>query len=572
MKFARMLILALGLVTLATASSFASITLNTTTSPTVINTDAQTGLVGNISLTPSSPGNITAGEVLTIQFPTNVPISYLTDVSVSMTGTNGTAVFKTNYGSRDYCPSAGVGFVTASNGNTFSTYGNTFTTATTGANAGAAVTVNQYSIVIAFNAANINFGSADFIQINGVRMDPVNVSSGSGATISVSFNDTTGGQVTFSNSPLVVASFVAGTNIMTGYYSNGLNFRPDGTAIQNLVTVTLKELFPNAWETKTTSYNTYTRVKLALTIPSGQNGVPLYTVTGVNLANDATATFANGQYATGGVQNGILTQLPTILVGVSSQSATINETLNIGITFGVTTGQIMPSTPPSITITALLNPPATVDGTDTGTALAYPFNRPSNVPAGYVQQAQLKYRPTASPVSLTVPVSLAAPQTSNLLSIYNTVYHSTGSSLPMYDTGIAITNLSGSNPTTTNYPVATPGAITVYFYPMDGSGPFSVSTNSSSMPASAKSGLDSNGALPSKGTWTALLSQLLLPAGFSPTANFQGFVRFKCNFPESTGVAYIGDGGFSSFAVGFQMQSDVPVTITGGTTIVPPVF
>jgi hypothetical protein len=88
---------------------------------------------------------------------------------------------------------------------------------------------------------------------------------------------------------------------------------------------------------------------------------------------------------------------------------------------------------------------------------------------------------------------------------------------------------------------------------MDGSGPYTVNTSTLTDPK-AKTGLDSGGGLPPKGTWSVLLSQLLGPAGLSTTAPFSGFVRFTCNFPIAEGSVHMAD------AIAFKMISDMPTT------------
>jgi hypothetical protein len=146
------------------------------------------------------------------------------------------------------------------------------------------------------------------------------------------------------------------------------------------------------------------------------------------------------------------------------------------------------------------------------------------------------------------------PLTTNLLSQCNLFQDATTGFM---DTGYKVSNLSRTNP---SGGANTSGTITVSLYPMDGSGPYTVNTSTLTDPK-AKTGLDSGGGLPPKGTWAVLLSQLLGPAGLSTTAPFSGFVRFTCNFPDAAGSAFMGDNGFGGgYAVGFPMTSDTPTT------------
>jgi len=560
MKLVKMLILALGLVSLATASSFAAVAFSTTSTVNLMNVNAQTGLIGSILYTPMAPGTVGAGEVISLNLPLNVPISYLPDVSVSLQGSAGAGLatpFKEAFGATIGSPFIQVG-------SAFSTYGTTATAGTSGTTiSGVSVTVNQNTLVISFGAT-IAFAAGDFIKIDGVRVDATAVAVG-GASLQVNLTNING-QATTDTPQLFVATFVPESNIIqlvsvegvTGT-GGGLQFNANGTPYntgtgnRNIVTVTIKELFTNAFETKNVNHPTYppptyqsaqwsnTKILIPITIPAE---LPL-TITAVTLAGPDGATFQNGQ-----LQGAVITVNP-LKIGIISQSPNKIESLKVGITFGPIANGVMPLTSAPITFTAQLDPPAP-------TALPYSTQQFY----GY----QLKYRAAATPLAGSVPVSFV-PLTSKLLSQFNTAIRAATGGGYSYDTGFAITNLTGSNPSTlSTYPAGTAGTISVSLYPMDGTGPYTVVTNTLTN-ANAKLGLDAaTGALASKATWKVLLSQLLVPAGLSATADFTGFVRFNCNFQEAAGVAYVGDGLFTNFAVGFPMSSDVPVNY-GGLTV-----
>jgi hypothetical protein len=550
MKFVKMLILALGLVSLATASSFAAVAFNTTATVNMMNVNAQTGLIGSVLYTPMANGTVSAGEIISLNLPGNVPISNLYDISVSLTGTAGSTAFKEAFGAVLGSPFTQVP------GGTFSTvYGTTLTAGTSGATvSGVSVQVNQYSLVISFGAS-IAFTTADFIKIDGIRVDATAMAVG-GGNMQVNLTNVNG-QATTDTPQLTVATFVPESNIIaiagvTGVTgtSGGLQFNANGTPYnsgtgnRNIVTVTIKELFTNAFESKNVVHPSYpgstynsqmwsnTKILIPITIPAG---LPL-TITGVNLAGPDGATFVNGQ-----LQGGAITVNP-LKIGISSQSPNKLESLQVGITFGMTSGGVMPLNSAPITFSAQLDPPAPA---------ALPYS--SQQYYGF----QLKYKAPATAPSGSIPVNFV-PLTSNLMSQFNSAIRATGGGFA-YDTGFAISNLSGSNPSTLSlYPIGTAGTINVVLYPMDGTGPFTINTSALTS-TSAKLGLDATtGALSSKATWKVLLSQLLVPAGLSATADFTGFVRFNCNFQESAGVAYIGDGLFQNFAVGFPMASDMP--------------
>jgi len=566
-----MLILALGMVALATAASFAAVPFSTTSTVNMMNVNAMTGLIGSVLYTPMAAGFVAAGEIISLNLPDNVPISYLPEITVSLTGTVGTNAVKDYLGAT----SPGTGFVQATGG-AFTNY--TQVRPTTGTTAsGVSVQVNQNNLIISFGST-INFVTGDFIKIDGIRVDATGMAVG-GASLQVSLTNVIG-QATTDTPQLYVATFVPEDKVMqvagisgvsgTGqglfFLANGTPQNLNNTGDRNLVTITLKELFPNAFETKTGSANTYTRINFALTIPAG---LPL-AITGVTFAGPDGATFTNGQFYYPVTNN-------PLMVSIANQSPNKIESLQVGIKFGVTTGGIMPLTSDPITMAI------TLERVPTG---ALPYSIEGSYWAGY--QLAYKYKAMTTPLSASIPVTVV-PLTSNLLSLYNSLTR-LPSGVMIYDTGFSVSNLSGSNPTTLSaYPAGTPGIITVSLYPMDGSGPLTMNTSQLSDALKTQSGLDAAGALKSKGTFVILLSQLLETAGYSPTASFSGFIRFKCNFTESTGVSVIGDPKFEKYTVGFPMVSDTPInqnlnvninvpagggasTGTATGTVVPPLF
>jgi hypothetical protein len=566
MKFVKMLILALGLVSLATAFSFAAVPFNTTSTVNMMNVNAQTGLIGSVLYTPMAPGTVNAGEIISLNLPGNVPISYLPEIMVSLTGTT-TSAFAESFGIAisGNAPN-GRPWVRVGTAN-YSNYGDTLTATTTGTTiSGVSVQVNQYSLILSFGSS-VTFAAGDFIKFDGVRVDANQMAVG-GGNMQVTLTNVIG-QATTDTPQLTVATFVPENQILaitgvTGAVgtSGGITFKANGSANStnsNLVTVTIKELFPNAFETKnltgTFGVTYYTRIKLSLTIPT-----PL-TITGVTLAGPDGATFTNGQWLNASFQVPAITTNP-LEIAIVNQNPNKLETLQVGIQFGMTAGGVMPITASPITMTAMLDSP-------TAAPLPYSLN------ASFTNYYNLNYRYRAAATPATgpsIPVTIV-PLTSNLLTAYSSAMRPpTGSNTFLYDTGIAITNLSGSNPSTlTSFPVGTPGTITVTLYPMrdknDTTDPPSYSFNTSQLTsADSKLGLDpTTGALASKGTWRVLLSQLLKEAAsqYPATKDFNGFIRFTCNFQEAAGVTYMGDGTFMNAAVGFQMASDIPTNFSG---------
>lgn len=561
MKSVRMLILALGLVALAAASSFAAVPFLTTSNTNIFAINAQTGLAGGILYTPQATGTVRAGEIVNISYPTT--ISYLSDIQIFVTGDQGTTAINEVFGA----PAAGF----TSAGGPFTAYGPTATGSFFSSSAsGVTVTVNQTSILIAF-AKDLSFNitnTAHSMKITGVRLDTSAMATLGGTIIANLSN--TGNEAMHLNPNLQVGVFqeplvfatpaVVGSNTTT----NAVNFFSNATVngAQNLVTVALNEVFPNAFETKTNAWGVaYANTKIRMTlgnIPAGMK------ISGIALEGVNGATFNNGQMPTFGTSPAITTN--PLVFGIATQNGNSLQGLKVGITFGITSGTTyLALNPGNITVTVTLDPPApTIPAAYPGAGGPdYPFSNPifntSAAPLYYYQQGQLKY--VARTISTTIPVIITALQ-SNLLSPFNLAIRDTAdASMFQYDTGIAISNTSGTNPSGSN-PAGLPGTIKVLLYPIDGSGPKSFETGSDSAMRPGL-GLSSSGALAPKATWVVLLTQLLGPAGFSSTADFRGFIRFQCNFQGAIGIAYIADAYFTETgnSQGYPMLSDVPYII-----------
>jgi len=603
MKLVRMLILALGLVTLATASSFAAVAFSTTATVNMMNMDAQTGLIGSVLYTPmGTGGTVTAGEIISLNLPTNVPISYLPDITVSITGTTTSAFAETFGATVSGTAPNGKTWVNVSGGTAgsaigtatgqFTGYGDT-RTATTANFSGASVQVNQNSLVISFGSS-ITFLAIDFIKIDGVRVDVTSMAQG-GGYLTASLTNTTG-QATTDTPQVTVATFVPEANIFTitsitgvantaggaglKFYTNGVPYDTVTGPIagpQNKVTVTLKELFPNAWETKTIggtyTANQYTRIKLSFpNLPSA------LAITGVSLEGPDGATFTNGQYQsynyfTYGWTTPAITVNPTE-IGIVSQSPNKLESLRVGLTFGLASGNTFPLNTSPVTIQAVLDNPATW-------SLPYSYTPSSYGVPTYPQNQELHYKAPALGYNATATMPLTlVPVATNLLSTFNAYMKNTDGTTS-YDTGIAITNLSGTNPTTASAStIGTVGNIVATLYPFNGGTPIIVDT-ATLTDNNMKKGMDlTSGTLPPAQSWKVMLSQLLKAGGWDMTKEFSGMIRFKCNFQEASGVVfvyninYLGDGNVNSF-VGYQMYTDTPtnLTITGTTgTSIPGVF
>jgi len=601
MKFVRMLILALGLVMLITAPSFATVQFVTSSTTTTIATNAQTGLTGSIFYTPLATGNITInttglGEVINVTYPTSAPISFLSDIVVSVKATTAATTpvaFNECFGCTTAQTAAGqpyAGSTSIANA-AFATYGTTQVSTVSGIS----VTVTQNGILIGI-ANSLTFTPADFVKVDGVRVD-VSSFATNGTYLTANLSNSLG-QAVASNNQLQVSVFsdplvngflstpamqgVAGTAFGLNFYTtfsgaNGSNTAGvvlfnTGTSTapvmtpQNQVTITLGEVFANAFETSKNA-NNWNNTKITLNLTSIPTGLAISGVTFVGLTSISGSplpVFANacpGQFTCPNAfaANG---NVNPITVLISSSRSNALEGLQVGITFSATSGTTsLALNPPPIGYTITLAPagPVIPAGNPNAGAPDYPFNSPVVTVPGYFTFAGYKY--ASKTISGAIPVTITSLVT-NLLAPFAMATkddgHASGYS---FNTGFAIANTSGTGPTAFAAPKGLDGTITVILYPFNGSGPFSFNTGDTA--DTKKIGLagglnSSTGALPSKATWIFLLNDLLAPAKYTGTS-FQGFIRFQCNFQAGVGISYIADGEFDVSAQGYQMLSDVPI-------------
>lgn len=471
MKLVKVLIVALGLMTIAATASFASVPFITSSTLNQMAVNAETGLVGNVVQTALVGGTIAAGEIINVNY-SPATISYLADISVTVQGATSTAgAF------------AAAGYATP---------------VTVGA---AAVTVNAGSIVVAF-PAGATFVTGDTIQVNGVRVDVHSIATVS-STMTVTVSSVLG-EATVTNPNVFVAVFVEPLAAPT--ISNDVVFLQDGTAVTDASTVTLTELFTNAFETKATGSPVVNATQLILQISNIPSGLKFVSATSIAVPagvaasiNTTLSNFTNGK----------------IVLDITDQNPDLLDYIAVRLNWDNTLTDI-PLSPADATITATLGPAATGPLPYTGS---------------------LKYAARLVTGNQGFEVT---PLMTKLLATFNAVDAN-------FETGIAIANLSGSN-ASSNAGLA--GTVTVTLYPLDGSGPMSFTTSASTNDLGL--GLDSQGRVPATGTWAVLVSQLLEPAGID-TGSFEGFIVFTANFPSAKGVNYLADSEFSSTSQGYDM-------------------
>jgi hypothetical protein len=494
MKLTKILILTLVLMTIAATVSFADVNFISSAGRRVIQVNAQTGMTSTILLSATGPsGNAFVGANESIFLTYNADISALQDIQVRV--------------QNDVTPVGG-----------FTAY-NTFValTGTSGTLAEARVGIQQgdrRTIQIHFTAP-VTFLDTDSIEVGGVRVNAASAFSiTADQVVKVDFTNAIGQAVVTNGQGLEVA--VTREPMSVTSPTVPINFLANGTATNDIATVTLNELFTNAFETRTVAGEAKTRILLTVSdLPQGIAFSGVYNVIGLNglVAEDCTA-------AIGGVGAN------QALICVDSQSESLFESIQVGLRFAlVDTAEFAPA---PATVTATLTPVG-------------PTNYPYPLPLRYAVHN----------ASGTIPFGITGVTQGLLLSTFNAVITNLDDETIM-NTGIAIMNGSGA----AGLPLAIgqAGEVTVAMYPMDGSGPYTFTTSANDRPGL---GLDANGRIPPKGTWAVLVSQFLPLAenkdGDTLGDQFEGFIVFTCKFPNAEGIAYISDAFFSTYAQGYQM-------------------
>ncbi len=522
MKLVRVLIIALGLMTIAATASFASVPFVTTSTVNEMAVNAQTGLAGNIQLTALASGTVSAGETILVSF-TGGTISSLSDfqavmVIAGVTAPNGTTTgptgavnaFNVNFPFNNGAPIAGPPTIKVA-----STY-----------------------LLITF-PAQVLFNFGDNIEIIGPRF---NVAPAGAAVVGgqISAFIASGlGSATVTNQIVQVANFVNPISVAVGaiaqFSTAGFALVPPTTTSTGVVKIT--ELYPNMFETK--------GVSSALNGSETQLLVRISNIpTGISLVAAATgATGQSGGLLAAQVVPGSVAQsgsTATFTVAIQNQDSTANETIAVNCTFAVNAGAALPIPlpPPATTVAVTLGPVIT--------------GVPPIVVGG--PNSPLRYYPVYVP-SPEATILTVVQLTTQLLAQFN-------SWVPGYfDTGIAIQNTTGFT-TSFTQPLgnvaAQSGDILAVFYPADGSASKSIDTLSSTFTLKGQGGLDANGNLAPHATWTILLSQLAAQAGF--TSGFTGQIYFLTMFTNAHGINYIADSNFKVQAQGYPMLV-VPSTI-----------
>jgi hypothetical protein len=441
---------------------------------------------------PIPYGTVPANESLFFTY--QVPISFLADINVIVKGEELTAGTITQY-------------------NTFYDVGSPAVASIQ------VISTGGYNrLQIAF-PNEVTFAVNDTIELQGVRLDVQQMAGGGdGALVKVDITNILG-QAVVTNA-LGIEVGILRVPLAMGPTYGTVSFFSDTGVISNVATVTVDEVYPNAYETQVpqpSELTTDTRIWFQLTnIPQGVALVGCQVDSGLSSATVSAYGCS--------VQPGST----AVVVWIADQEPTVLERIAVGLEFAlVDTPAFQPS---PVDVDATLYPPPTT---------SYPWN----------SYLRFNIRFTGNPASISFGV---VDLTTELLAVYNAAYKD--QAMPEYyslNTGIGIINQSGSS----RYGIGQYGSIYVEMYPQNGSGPYYFTTNGVNRPGM---GLDVNGELPPRATWAVLVSELLMYAKngsgqLIPEGEFQGFIYFFCDFQKAEGVNYIADGSFQVFADGYQM-------------------
>jgi len=511
MKFMRVMIVALALMLLGASASFAAASFATSAGLNQVAVNAQTGLMGSIQLTALAPGTIPAGEILSIVV-NGAPISSLSDLQVAIT--IGPTV-TTSAGAP-----TGFGYNTAQS-----------------INLPAAViagppTVNATSsstLLIRFPAAVV-FGIGDNIMISGVRVN-ANALGTVGANITATVSSVLGGE-TVTNPTVPVAILLEPITVAV---TTVANFTTAATTITTPAVVKATELFPNAFETKSSTPVPVNPTQLIFQIANIPTGLTLGAAT-IN----AGGTIGSPKIAAAVISTVQTTSTAVVIVGITDQDSSSLESIAINLPFSITPGVTSLPVGGLGTVQGTLGPAATAAQlTNVNLSIAPIVVDNTVVPHPLLFALRLVPTPAATVVQIT-------QLTTQLLSVFN-------SWIPgSFDTGFAIANTTGYNFSLTQnlgFLAAQPGNVVAVLYPADGTASKTVTTSATVFGGSG--GLDASGQIPPHGMWTFLLSSLATQAGF--TTGFTGQVYFLVNASNAHGINYISDSLFKVQAQGYPL-------------------
>lgn len=413
-----------------------------------------------------------------------------------------------------------------------------------GVNAGVPSTLLQIQFL-----QDTSFWEGSTIEVSGVRVDLTGVSPG-GEEVFVSFA-TAEGSAAISPEQLKVARST--DPLECDDCEPTISFNSDGTPINDVATLTIRELFHNAFEAPS-------RIQLYVSnVPAGYH---FDGIAGVSASGNVIAS----QY---GSCSG-----STCYISITDQNPGYIEEIYVGLQFSLIGVPDFTSGPANVRIT--LYPPGGYFG---GDVMPWNIYGVSGDPSGY----GLRY--SALYINCSVSFTTMSELNGRLLSVFNV-------SDDVWDTGIAIMNGSGVpqeliaryGPDFVRASLPQTGAVKVLMYPMytpapDAFDPYGFGASAApgnpyifttSATARPGLGLDANGRVPFNGTWAVLVSQLCSEAMLDTNGDgvgngetcaasgstFEGFIIFQTEFFNAEGVNFIADwspNGDSTMSHGYPM-------------------
>jgi hypothetical protein len=542
MKLTKLLILALGLMALTAATSFADAAFFAFPAKRNVATNAQTGEVDRVTLV-SAYGDATAPAMIpasrSIFYTFSQPISAVGTINVEMELPNGTS---------------------AALATPIDAYGEWFDIDMAAGGTIAEVRVayngadpNPQVVQIHFTA-DVSFYELNTIKLSGVRCNMDGLGQVEGSTVTVSLSNPEGDIAIDNSEDLVVA--VLHHPIECEDCDPTVSFRQDGRTYDDTTTVTIGELFTNAFEPPE-------QINIMISdIPTGFDFVGCSGVTGFDEFPAAGSSEIEMSGAVTIVECDYVND--HVIIQINDSNESYFETIEVGLVFDMTGIPDFDQDPAVLTIFKY------PEGSG-----AYPW-----FSSGASSPSPLKYK--YMPITCYVYFDVDADIGGELLSVFNV-------SDSIWDTGIGIMNGSGAEPLQSDilfghwWDVPQNGAVEVWMYPMytyDANDPFGYDSGAptyspytfttSAATASLGLGLDVDGRVPNRGTWAVLVSQLCSAARLDTTMDgmangtgalcsdsgsaFEGFIVFRTYFPSAEGVNFIADwGGASTQSHGYAM-------------------
>jgi len=405
-------------------------------------------------------------------------------------------------------------------------------------------TTDRYIVQIQFLDV-VSFYEGSTIELSGVRVDLNMNPPGGGEEVFVDFTTAEGSAIITNNHVLVARST---DPLYCEDCEPQISFRQDGRTYDDVATITIGELFHNAFEKPS---------KIQLYISNIPTGFEFEGIEDVGASGNVIV------HNLGCGATAPTTTSATCYVWIEDQNPGVIEEIYVGLRFDMI--GIPDFEPNNASVRITLYPSGSG-------SMPWVINDPHTYP--------LRYSPLY--IYCDVLFDVDSDIGGELLSVFNVADD-------VWDTGIAIMNGSGAEPLKSDilfghwWDIPQNGAVEVWMYPMytyDANDPFGYDSGAptyspytfttSGATASVGLGLDVDGRVPNRGTWAVLVSQLCENAKLDSTMDglangtgalcsasgdaFEGFIVFRTYFPSAEGVNFLADwGGNNTQAHGYAM-------------------